>query len=79
MYDMTKVAIKSGKLIPLGGKFSIMEQFDSRLSFVIDSIIGLRCKLYGYQYSEPDDFHHLMATNCVCIKLLYGVGGWCAN
>ena len=34
---MAKVAIKSEKLTPFGGIFSIMEQFDSRLSSVIDS------------------------------------------
>ena len=49
---MAKIQIKSEKLTPFGGIFSIMEQFDSMLSSVIDSILGLRCKLYGYQYSE---------------------------
>ena len=49
---MAKVAIKSEKLTPLGGIFSIMEQFDSKLSSVIDSTLGLRYKVYGYQYSE---------------------------
>ena len=49
---MAKVAIKSEKLSPFGGFFSIMEQFDSRLSSVIDSTLGMRCRLYGYQYSE---------------------------
>ena len=49
---MTKVAIKSEKLTPFGGIFSIMEQFSSLLSSTIDSTLGLRCKLYGYQYSE---------------------------
>ena len=29
-----------------------MEQFDSKLSSVIDSTLGMRCRLYGYQYSE---------------------------
>ena len=29
-----------------------MEQFDSTLSSVIDSTLGMRCRLYGYQYSE---------------------------
>ena len=29
-----------------------MEQFDSKLSSVIDSTLGLRCKQYGCQYSE---------------------------
>ena len=49
---MAKVAIKSEKLTPFGGIFSIIEQFDSRLSSVIDSTLGMRCRLYGYQYSE---------------------------
>ena len=49
---MAKIAIKSEKLTPFGGIFSIMEQFDSRLSSVIGSTLGLRCKQYGYQYSE---------------------------
>ena len=50
--DMAKIAIKSEKLTPFGGIFSIMEQFDSRLSSVIGTTLGLRCKQYGYQYSE---------------------------
>lgn len=29
-----------------------MEQFDSNLSSAIDSTLGMRCRLYGYQYSE---------------------------
>ena len=49
---MAKVAIKSEKLTPFGGIFSIMEQFDSTLSSVIDSTLGLRCSSFGYQYSE---------------------------
>jgi len=49
---MAKVAIKSEKLSPFGGIFSIMELFDSNLSSVIDSTLGMRCRLYGYQYSE---------------------------
>ena len=36
---MAKVAIKSEKLSPFGGIFSIMEQFDSKLSSVIDSTL----------------------------------------
>ena len=49
---MAKIAIKSEKLTPFGGKFSIMEQFDSTLSSIIDSTLGLRSKQYGYQYKE---------------------------
>ena len=29
-----------------------MEQFDSKLSSIIDATLGRRCTLYGYQYSE---------------------------
>ena len=64
---MAKVQIKSEKLTPFGGIFSIMEQFDALLSQTIDSTLGLRCKLYGYQYSEV--FRSLM---CV-----YFCGGTC--
>ena len=49
---MAKIQIKSDKLTPFGGIFSIMEQFDSTLSSVIDSILGLRCRSFGYQYNE---------------------------
>ena len=35
---MVKVAIKSEKLSPFGGIFSIMEQFDSMLSPIIDQM-----------------------------------------
>ena len=50
---MAKVQIKSEKLTPFGGIFSIMEQFDSMLSPVIDSTLGHRCRsIIGYQYSE---------------------------
>ena len=49
---MAKLQIKSEKLTPFGGLFSIMDQFDSTLSSVIDSTLGLRCRSLGYQYSE---------------------------
>ena len=29
-----------------------MEQFDSKLSSIIDATLGRKCTLYGYQYSE---------------------------
>ena len=48
--DMAKVAIKSEELSPFGGIFSIMEQFDSKLSSVTDSTLGMRCKLYESRY-----------------------------
>ena len=49
---MAKIHIKSEKLTPFGGFFSIMEQFDALLAQTIDSTLGLRCTLFGYQYSE---------------------------
>ena len=48
---MAKIQITAEKLPPFGGIFSIMEQFDSTLSSVIDSTLGLRCSSFD-QYSE---------------------------
>ena len=53
--DMTKIHIKSEKLTPLGGIFSIMEQFDSTLSSVLDSTLGLRCRLFHFMTSVRDN------------------------
>ena len=64
---MAKIQIKSEKLTPFGGIFSIMELFDALLAQIIDSTLGLRCTLFGYQYSEI--LHSLM---CV-----YLCGGSC--
>ena len=47
---MAKLQIKSEKLTPFEGFFSIMEQFDALLAQTIDSTLGLRCILFGYQY-----------------------------
>ena len=49
---MVKIQIKSEKLTSFGGIFPIMEKFDRMLSHTIDSTLGLRSKVYGYQYSE---------------------------
>ena len=38
---MAKIAIKSEKLTPFGGIFSIMEQFDSMFSPIIDPQVAL--------------------------------------
>ena len=49
---MAKVQIKSEQLTPFGGIFSIMEQFDSMLSPIIDRTLGQRCRsIIGYKYS----------------------------
>mgnify|MGYP003540962447 FL=1 len=66
---MAKIAIKSEKLTPFGGIFPIMEHFSSLLSSTIDSTLGLRCKLYGYQYSE-------IIRSLLCV---YFCGGSCVE
>ena len=49
---MAKVSIKSEKISAFGGIFFVLDRFDSILSSVIDSHLGLRSTLIGYQYSE---------------------------
>ena len=49
---MAKVSIKSEKITVFGGIFFVLDKFDRILSSVIDSHLGLRSKLIGYQYSE---------------------------
>ena len=39
--DMAKVQIKSEKLTPFGGIYSIMEQFEALLAQIIDSTLRL--------------------------------------
>ncbi len=51
-----------------------MRQFDTLLSGIIDSVLGLRCKYYGYQYSEI--IRSLMCVYfCSCLKTHHGVKG----
>lgn len=45
---MAKIQIKSDKITPFGGMFSIMERFDALLSKTIDSVLELSCKTVGY-------------------------------
>ena len=50
---MAKVQIKSEKLTPFGGIFSIMEQFDSMLSPIIDQTLAQRCRsIIGYSLAQ---------------------------
>ena len=62
---MAKIHIKSEKLTPFGGFFSIMEQIDALLAQTIDSTLRLRCTLYGYQYS-------VILRSLMCIYLCGG-------
>ena len=66
---MAKVQIKSEKLTPFGGIFSVMEQFDALLAQTIDSSLGLRCTMFGYQYSE-------ILRSLMCVYLC---GGSCVE
>ena len=50
--DMAKIQIKSEKITPFGGIFPIIDEFNWVLSGIVDSTLGFRCKLFGYQYSE---------------------------
>ena len=47
-----EIQIKSEKITPFGGIFPIMDEFNRVLSGIVDSTLGFRCKLFGYQYSE---------------------------
>ena len=46
---MAKVSKKSEKISAFGGIFFVLDKFDRILSSVIDSHLGLRSKLIGYQ------------------------------
>ena len=64
---MAKIQIKSEKITPFGGIFPIMDEFDRVLSGIVDSTLGFRCKLFGYQYSE-------IIRSLMCV---YFCGGTC--
>ena len=66
---MAKVQIKSEKFTSFGGIFPIIEKFDRMLSCTIDSTLGLRSKVYGYQYSE-------IIRSLMCV---YFCGGSCVE
>lgn len=48
----TKVRIKKCKATSFGGIFYIIDQFNSYIGSVIDSVLGKRVKTFGYGYSE---------------------------
>lgn len=49
---MAKIQKKSEKITPFGGIFPIMALFNRDLGPVIDSTLGKRSALWGYQFSE---------------------------
>ena len=52
---MAKVQIKSEKLTPFGGIFSIIEQLDSMLSPIIDQTLGQRCQYVLNIYRQGEN------------------------
>ena len=48
----TKVQIKNEKYTPYGGIYFVIREFLRLMAPVIDSYLGLRSTLIGYQYSE---------------------------
>ena len=46
--DIAKIQQKSEKITAFGGIFFVLDKYDSILSFVIDSHLGLRSTLIGY-------------------------------
>ena len=49
---MANIQIKSEKITPFGGIFSIMDEFNRVLGEIVDSTLGLRSKLIGYQSAK---------------------------
>ena len=46
---MANISIKSEKITPFGGIFHVREHFSRSVGPVIDKVLGLRCKSFGYQ------------------------------
>ena len=71
---MAKVQQKSEKITAFGGIFFVLDKFDRILSSVIDSHLGLRSKLIGYQYSEiiraANFYQYIVSLPLMC---LFGV------
>lgn len=66
---MAKVVIKSERLIPFGGIFPVMDKFETLLTPVIDTTLGKRGGLAGFQYSE-------IVRSLMCV---YFCGGTCVE
>ncbi len=66
---MAKVQIKSDKITPFGGIFSVMDAFTRILAPVIDQSLGMRSTTVGYQYSE-------IIRSLLCVYLC---GGSCVE
>ena len=72
---MAKIQIKSEKITPFGGFFPIMDEFNRVLGEIVDSTLGLRSKLIGYQYSEiirRQNVLNIYTSNQAYAKLDFG-------
>ena len=65
--DMAKIQLKYGKITAFGGLFPIMYKFNRVLNGIVNSTLGFRCKLFGYQNSE-------IIRSIMCV---YFCGGTC--
>ena len=70
--DMAKIQQKSEKITAFGGIFFVLDKFDSILSSVIDSHLGLRSTLIGFVSFtarnleiNPDIFPAATFTFCI--------------
>ena len=68
--DMAKVQIKSEKITAFGGIFFVLDKFDSILSSVIDSHLGLR-NIHGVlSLSQHDNKRTAFPLLCFCHNTL---------
>ena len=73
---MAKIQIKSEKLTPFGGIFSIMEQFDALLAQTIENRDGNTNVRFNQRETLVKD-HAFLVKPAYYLKSLYGVRGFC--
>jgi len=56
--DMAKIQQKSEEITAFGGIFFVLDKFDRILSSVIDSHLGVRSTLKGYQAYPSVGYEH---------------------
>ena len=71
---MAKVQQKSEKITAFGGIFFVLDKFDRILSSVIDSHLGLRSKLIGYQSARLYGLQTSTNTSSRCRSCAFS--GW---
>ena len=65
---MAKVCKKSEIVTAFGGIFFVLNKFDSILSSVIDSHLGLRSTLIGYQYSKDGTAFYTLGAGTIVMR-----------